>query len=136
MDGQIDITGANQIMAKWMAKRFSLIWIPIDRAQRAGSSLLHGTVPTHEGGNNSRVPLFQTGCLFMTPASNTNKGDWSMVRRSLKGNSADIYDEEGNFVGQWREDARWSHQGRIGQYYWGVTTWRVPRAHRVDSGHW
>ena len=127
MDGQLDITGANQEgNGKFDGETVLFDMDP----NRQGTTGWEFSSPGHrpgyyEGGNNSRVPAVPNGIAIYDTGEqeSTNKegiGRWYEDRS--KGNSADIFDEEGRLVGQWREDA-WgeSHQGRIGQYYWGAT---------------
>ena len=126
MDGQLDITGANQEGNGQMDGGTVLFDMDPNRQGTTGWEFSSpGTVRVTTKVVTTPVPAVPNGVAIYDTGEqeSTNKegiGRWYEDRS--KGNSADIFDEEGNLVGQWREDA-WgeSHQGRIGQYYWGVT---------------
>ena len=76
----------------------------------------------YEGRNNSQVPAVVGGkAIYNTgQEESTDKhgaGRWS--EDPGKGNTAQIYNAEGQLVGHW-DKSKWgpSHKGRIGQYYW------------------
>ena len=124
MDGQLDITGSNQEGNGTLDG--DTVLFDMDPSQQ-GTSGWQLSSPGHrpgyyEGGSNSRAPGVPNGTAIYDTGKqeSTNKaglGQW-FEDRSM-GESADIFDDKGALVGQWRQDA-WgeSHGGRIGQYFW------------------
>jgi len=123
-DGQLDITGANQAGNGELDG--DTVLFDMDPRKQGTAGWKHSS-PGHrpgyyEGGNNSRAPKVPNGTVVYNTGKteSTNKagvGRWFEDRS--KGNKADIFDENGNLVGQW-DESTWgeSHGGRKGQYYW------------------
>ncbi|MAA79548.1 MAG: hypothetical protein CL916_09835, partial [Deltaproteobacteria bacterium] len=125
-DGQLDITGANQegdgkidgegvLFDMDPSKQGSTGWKWSSPGHRPGY---------YHGGENSRAPKVPNGTAVYDSGEveSTDKagvGRWFEDRS--KGDKADIFDKDGNLVGMWDKNT-WgeSHQGRIGQYYWGA----------------
>ena len=124
-DGKLDTTDGSQLGNGKMDGESVLFDIDPSRKSVSGwTDSSPGHRPGYyEGGHNSQVPAVPGGkAIYNTGTEeSTDKhgaGRWS--EDPGKGNTANIYDAEGNLVGHW-DKSKWgpSHQGRIGQYYWG-----------------
>ena len=124
-DGKLDTTDGSQLGNGKMDGESVLFDIDPSRKSVSGwTDSSPGHRPGYyEGGHNSQVSAVPGGkAIYNTGTEeSTDKhgpGRWS--EDPSKGNTANIYDAEGNLVGHW-DKSKWgpSHRGRIGQYYWG-----------------